>query len=143
QGSAHRGDGVTAGRLCDRTASDLSSDLRAGDIKPSEILDSCLERIDAVEERVRAFLTLTPDAGHELADATGTRFADREELTGVAGIPLALKDVLATRGITTTCGSKILHNWVPQYDCTPWARLRAAGSVLVGKTNCDEFAMGS
>src|SRR5438094_2133469 len=129
--------------LADRTASELAGELAAGELKPVEILDACLERIDAVEDRVKAFLELTPDAGHELADDNGRRFADREELTGVAGIPLGLKDVLSTRGITTTCGSKILENYVPPYDCTPWARLKAAGSVLVGKTNCDEFAMGS
>ena len=129
--------------LCDRTAAELAEDLRAGEIKDVEILDSCLERVDAVEERVRSFLKLTPDAGHEQADDVTRRRTDGEELTGVAGIPLALKDVLATRGITTTCGSKILHNYVPPYDCTPWARLKAAGAVLVGKTNCDEFAMGS
>src|SRR5207249_581809 len=98
---------------------------------------------DAVEDRVKAFLRITPDLAHELADDAGRRFVDRDGVTGVAGIPLGLKDVLATRGITTTCGSKILHDYVPPYDCTPWARLRAAGSVLVGKTNCDEFAMGS
>src|SRR5207249_10647735 len=98
---------------------------------------------DAVEDRVKAFLRITPDLAHELADDAGRRFVDRDGVTGVAGIPLGLKDVLATRGITTTCGSKILHNYVPPYDCTPWARLKAAGSVLVGKTNCDEFAMGS
>jgi aspartyl-tRNA(Asn)/glutamyl-tRNA(Gln) amidotransferase subunit A len=61
----------------------------------------------------------------------------------VAGIPLALKDVLTTKGINTTAGSRILEKYVPPYDCTPWSRLRAAGAVLVGKTNCDEFAMGS
>src|SRR5438094_5557333 len=129
--------------LADRTASELAGELAAGELKPVEILDACLERIDAVEDRVKAFLELTPDAGHELADDNGRRFADREELTGVAGIPLGLKDVLSTRGITTTCGSKILESYVPPYDCTPWAQLKAAGSVLVGKTNCDEFAMGS
>jgi aspartyl-tRNA(Asn)/glutamyl-tRNA(Gln) amidotransferase subunit A len=129
--------------LCDRPATELAEELRDGDVKATEILDSCLERVDAVEDDVRAFLKLTPEAAHELADDVRRRRADGEVLWGVAGIPLALKDVLATKGITTTCGSRILHNYVPPYDCTPWARLRAAGSVLVGKTNCDEFAMGS
>jgi aspartyl-tRNA(Asn)/glutamyl-tRNA(Gln) amidotransferase subunit A len=129
--------------LCDRPATELAAGLRDGDVKASEIIDSCLERIDAVEDQVRAFLKVTLDEAHELADDVGRRRADGEVLWGVAGIPVALKDVLATNGITTTCGSKILHNYVPPYDCTPWARLRAAGSVLVGKTNCDEFAMGS
>jgi aspartyl-tRNA(Asn)/glutamyl-tRNA(Gln) amidotransferase subunit A len=130
-------------QLCDRTASELAADLAKGEVKASEILDSCLERVDAVEERVKSFLKLTPDLAHELADDAGGRFVGGSERRAVAGIPIALKDVLATRGITTTCGSKILQNYVPPYDCTPWARLKAAGSVLMGKTNCDEFAMGS
>ncbi|MFN2543750.1 MAG: Asp-tRNA(Asn)/Glu-tRNA(Gln) amidotransferase subunit GatA [Actinomycetota bacterium] len=129
--------------LCDRTASELAGELAAGDVKASEIVDSCLERIDAVEERVKAFLKLTPDFAQELADEAGGRFAAGTERRAVSGIPIALKDVFTTRGITTTCGSRILHNYVPPYDCTPWARLKAAGSVLLGKTNCDEFAMGS
>ena len=129
---------MSADALCDRTASELSDELTAGEIKPSEILDSCLERIDAVDERVKAFLELTPDLAHELADDGGRRFTDGEELTGVAGIPIALKDVLATRGITTTCGSKILQNYVPPYDCTPWARAVTRGPIptwdRVGRT---------
>src|SRR5206468_3020980 len=111
QGAAHRGAGVSPAELCDRTASELAGELAAGEVKASEILDSCLERIDRVDDRVKAFLKLTPDFGHELADDAGRRFAEGEERTGVTGIPIALKDVLTTRGITTTCGSKILHNY--------------------------------
>src|SRR5437667_5061455 len=81
QGPARRGDGVSSS-LADRTASELSGELAAGELKPVEILDACLERIDAVEDRVKAFLKLTPDAGHKLADDAGRRFADREELAG-------------------------------------------------------------
>src|SRR5262249_1468608 len=77
------------------------------------------------------------------ASEVDRRIASGAVPPSVGGIPLALKDVLATRGIRTTAGSRILEPYVPPYDGTPWARLRAAGSVLVGKTNCDEFAMGS
>ena len=128
---------------CDRTATDLAAALRAGELTASELVASCLARTEAVEPEVRAFLERTADLAREQARAVDARLAAGEALPAVAGIPLALKDVLTTRGIRTTCGSRILETYVPPYDCTPWARLREAGSVLVGKTNCDEFAMGS
>jgi aspartyl-tRNA(Asn)/glutamyl-tRNA(Gln) amidotransferase subunit A len=127
---------------CDLTASELGTKLRAGEISAVEILDSCRSRIDAVDERVHAFLARTDDLAREQAKAADARIA-AGDAPGVAGIPLALKDVLSTAGVTTTCGSKILETYVPPYDCTPWERLRADGGVLLGKTNCDEFAMGS
>ena len=129
--------------LCDRSAWDLAAALRSGDATASAVLESTLARIESVEQRVHAFLTVTADAARVQAAAVDGRLAAGERLPPVAGIPLALKDVLCTRGVTTTCGSRILHNYVPPYDCTPWSRLKAAGAVLVGKTNCDEFAMGS
>ena len=128
--------------LCDRSASELAARLRAGEISVVEILDSCRSRIDAVDEHVRAFLVRTDDLALEQARVADGRIA-AGEAPGAAGIPLALKDVLSTRGVTTTCGSKILETYVPPYDCTPWDRLKADGGVLLGKTNCDEFAMGS
>ncbi len=128
--------------LCDRTATELIVGLDAGEISSAEITASCLARIDAVDERVHAFLARTDDLAREQAAA-----ADSRRSTGstppVTGIPIALKDVLSTRGVRTTCGSKILESYVPPYDCTAWDRLRADGVVLLGKTNCDEFAMGS
>ena len=128
--------------LFDLSASDLGTRLRAEEISAVEIWDSCRSRIDAVDERVHAFLARTDDLGREQAQAADARIA-AGDAPGAAGIPLALKDVLSTRGVTTTCGSKILETYVPPYDCTPWERLKADGSVLLGKTNCDEFAMGS
>jgi aspartyl-tRNA(Asn)/glutamyl-tRNA(Gln) amidotransferase subunit A len=128
--------------LCDRSATELGSKLRAGEISSADVLDSCLARIEALDGRVRAFLSRTDDLAREHAAAADARIATRRA-PPVAGIPLALKDVLSTRGVRTTCGSKILETYVPPYDCTPWERLRADGSVLLGKTNCDEFAMGS
>ncbi len=128
---------------CDRSATELARALRARELSAEELVRSCLERIDAVETRVRAFLERTPELALEQARAVDARLAAGEELPAVAGIPLALKDVFTTKGIRTTCGSRILERYVPPYDCTPWERLRAAGSVLLGKTNCDEFAMGS
>jgi aspartyl-tRNA(Asn)/glutamyl-tRNA(Gln) amidotransferase subunit A len=109
----------------------------------TEVLESCLQRVEAVDERVKAFLEVTADVGRQQAREVDDRLKAGEAVPPVAGVPLALKDVLCTRGVTTTCGSRILHNYEPPYDCTPWQRLKADGSVLVGKTNCDEFAMGS
>jgi aspartyl-tRNA(Asn)/glutamyl-tRNA(Gln) amidotransferase subunit A len=129
--------------LCDHSAVDLGRLLRAREVSASEIVESSLQRIGRVDDRVHAFLSVTADVARKQASDVDGRVQAGDVLPAVAGIPLALKDVLCTRGITTTCGSKILHNYVPPYDCTPWARLSAGGAVLVGKTNCDEFAMGS
>lgn len=129
--------------LCDLTGHELGRMLRAEEATALEAVESSLRRIENVEEQVRSFLVLTADLARAQAGQVDKRFAAKETLPPVAGVPLGLKDVLCTRGVTTTCGSKILHNYVPPYDCTPWARLLAAGSVLMGKTNCDEFAMGS
>ena len=128
--------------LCDLTATELERMLRAGETSSVEILASCRSRIDAVDDRVKAFLARTDDLAVEQAAAADARIA-AGDAPAVAGIPLALKDVLSTAGVATTCGSRILETYVPPYDCTAWDRLRADGSVLLGKTNCDEFAMGS
>src|SRR5581483_4955968 len=120
---------------------ELRSRLVRGEVSTVEIVESCLHRIEAVEGRVRAFLTPTPDVARAQAEAVAE--LARSDSSTVAGIPIALKDVLTTRGIRTTCGSRILETYVPPYDCTAWARLSAGGSILLGKTNCDEFAMGS
>ncbi len=128
--------------LCDRTASELAELLRRGEVSSVEVTRSCLARMDALEPRLNAFLTRTDELALEQAARADERIR-AGEAPDVAGIPLALKDVLSTRGVRTTCGSRILETYVPPFDCTPWARLAEAGSVLLGKTNCDEFAMGS
>ncbi len=128
--------------LCDRTGTELAAALRAGETSSAQILEACLARIGAVEERVTAFLARTEELAGAQAAGADRRIA-AGDAPAVAGIPLALKDVLSTRGVKTTCGSSILEAYVPPYDCTAWAHLAAEGSVLVGKTNCDEFAMGS
>ncbi len=128
--------------LSDLTATELAARLRADEISSAEIVDACLARIDALDERVHAYLTPTGELAREQAASVDSRIS-AGGAPDCAGIPLALKDVLSTRGVTTTCGSKILETYVPPYDCTPWERLREDGGVLLGKTNCDEFAMGS
>jgi aspartyl-tRNA(Asn)/glutamyl-tRNA(Gln) amidotransferase subunit A len=129
--------------LCDLPGHELARMYRAGEATAVDAVESCLRRIGAVDDRVEAFLRVTADDARERARTVDARFAAGEELPLTAGIPMALKDVLCTRGVTTTCGSRILGTYVPPYDCTPWARLGEAGAVLLGKTNCDEFAMGS
>jgi aspartyl-tRNA(Asn)/glutamyl-tRNA(Gln) amidotransferase subunit A len=129
--------------LCDRTGTELSALLASGEVSATDVVGSALRRIEEVEDDVRAFLTRTPEVALERAAELDAQRGIGAPRHGVAGIPLALKDVLSTMGIRTTCGSKILDGYVPPYDCTAWARLSGHGSVLVGKTNCDEFAMGS
>jgi len=129
--------------LCDLAGTELSSRLAEGEISAGEIVGSCLDRIEAVDDQIHAFLTPTPEVARERAQELDAYLTTGAPQSGVAGIPVALKDVLTTNGIRTTCGSRILERYVPPYDCTAWARLSGAGGVLVGKTNCDEFAMGS
>jgi aspartyl-tRNA(Asn)/glutamyl-tRNA(Gln) amidotransferase subunit A len=129
--------------LADLTAHDLARALRSRETSATLVLESSFGRVRALDDRLHAFLTVTEDVAREQAARVDERLDRGEEVAAVAGIPLALKDVLTTRGIRTTAGSRILEPYIPPYDCTPWARLRSAGGVLVGKTNCDEFAMGS
>jgi aspartyl-tRNA(Asn)/glutamyl-tRNA(Gln) amidotransferase subunit A len=128
--------------LCDLPGHVLARRFRSGDASATEALESTLQRVRALNERLNAYLTVAEDTAREQARAADETLG-RGSAGPVAGVPLALKDVLCTRGIETTCGSRILKGYVPPYDCTPWARLKDARSVLVGKTNCDEFAMGS
>ncbi|MFZ3266889.1 MAG: Asp-tRNA(Asn)/Glu-tRNA(Gln) amidotransferase subunit GatA, partial [Terriglobales bacterium] len=95
------------------------------------------------DEEIGAFLTLSEDRARAQAERIDMMVADGKPLPPLAGVPIAIKDVMVTRGVRTTAGSKILENFVPPYDCTAVARLEAAGAVVLGKLNCDEFAMGS
>jgi aspartyl-tRNA(Asn)/glutamyl-tRNA(Gln) amidotransferase subunit A len=128
---------------CDLTGGELAAGLDAGEVSAVEIVRSSLARVEAVDERVKAFLTVTPGVALERAEAVDLHAGSGAPRSPVAGIPIGLKDVLTTKGIRTTCGSRILGSYVPPYDCTAWVRLSGAGSALIGKTNCDEFAMGS
>jgi aspartyl-tRNA(Asn)/glutamyl-tRNA(Gln) amidotransferase subunit A len=129
--------------LYDLTAHELSAMLKRQEISARELTESVLARIEAVEPKVKAYLTPTPDLARQQAAEVDERRARGEALPALSGIPLALKDILCTRGIRTTCASKILNDFVPPYDATVVSRLREAGTVCLGKVNLDEFAMGS
>lgn len=112
------------------------------EVSVKDVLDDVYGRIDAVEDKVRAYITVTRDEAYRMADkAQESITVNRQSL--LSGIPVAVKDNMCTRGILTTCASKILHNFIPPYESTVTTKLKDQSYVLVGKTNLDEFAMGS
>jgi aspartyl-tRNA(Asn)/glutamyl-tRNA(Gln) amidotransferase subunit A len=112
-------------------------------VSATELLDRQLADIEVADPQVKAFLRLLPELAHEQAAAADRRYAAGEPLGALDGVPMALKDVLCVEGVETTAGSQILQGFHPVYDATAVTRLRAAGAVFLGMTNCDEFAMGS
>ncbi|MEO7804888.1 MAG: Asp-tRNA(Asn)/Glu-tRNA(Gln) amidotransferase subunit GatA [Actinomycetota bacterium] len=124
--------------LWQRTAADLAKLISNGDVSAVEVTSSVIERMQEVEPSVRSFVTQTPEAA--LATA---KWVDDGTAGPIAGVPLALKDIICTKGIRSTASSKMLENYVPPYSATVAARLEEAGLPMVGKTNLDEFAMGS
>ncbi|MBI3767893.1 MAG: Asp-tRNA(Asn)/Glu-tRNA(Gln) amidotransferase subunit GatA [Deltaproteobacteria bacterium] len=122
---------------------DAARRLRAGELSATELTRAALARAAARAADLHAFITVAEEAALRDAAASDARLRAGKPAGALEGIPIAIKDVIATAGIRTTAGSRILADFVPPYDATVTARLRAAGAVIVGKTNCDEFAMGS
>ncbi|PIE36062.1 Asp-tRNA(Asn)/Glu-tRNA(Gln) amidotransferase GatCAB subunit A [candidate division KSB3 bacterium] len=130
--------------LYTQTIRELHKQLRAGDITSREITESVLTRIETVEPTIHAYIRVLKEEALAQADEIDEQLRKGDiELTYLTGIPLAVKDVMCTQGVTTTCGSKILENFVPPYDATAIRKLRQQHPVLIGKANMDEFAMGS
>ncbi|MFZ4856603.1 MAG: Asp-tRNA(Asn)/Glu-tRNA(Gln) amidotransferase subunit GatA [Desulfuromonadaceae bacterium] len=128
--------------IFDMTIHDLHTALKGKQISSLEATSAMLERIDRVEPHVGSFITVTSEQALAAAKAADHLIA-QGKCDLLTGIPLAVKDIFLTEGIRTTCGSRILHNFIPPYSATSWEKLRDRGAVLLGKLNQDEFAMGS
>jgi aspartyl-tRNA(Asn)/glutamyl-tRNA(Gln) amidotransferase subunit A len=125
------------------TIDGVKAALAAKRLSTREITTDFYKNINARNKELNAYLALSPERAYAQADKIDALIAAGKPLPPLAGVPIAIKDVLSTRGVTTTCGSKILEHYVPPYDATAVTRLEEAGAIILGKTNCDEFAMGS
>src|SRR5215470_5627633 len=113
------------------------------DLTVTEVIKSVYEEIERTDKDVRAFLSVCPDRALDEARRLDEGFATGEPMEPFAGVPVAIKDNIVVRDLETTCASKILEGYISPYSATAVERLRSAGAVIVGKTNCDEFGMGS
>jgi len=129
--------------LIRKDASELAGLVSSGEVSAVEVAQAHLDRIAAVDGDVHAFLYVDTEGALASAAAVDAKVKAGEKLSVLAGVPLGLKDILATNGLPTTCGSRVLDGWIPPYDATVVTKLREAGVVILGKTNMDEFAMGS
>ena len=129
--------------MIDMTLVQLADGLRQGEMSSVEITRAYLDRIGQAEEKVGAYITLTPETALAQAEAADQARQSGENVHPLCGVPVAVKDNICVEGVKTTCASRMLEDFVPPYSATVWEKMRAAGCVLLGKTNLDEFAMGS
>ena len=129
--------------LFDLTALELGAKIKKHEIGVVEVTRACLDRIGEQEKTVHAFITVTPELALARAEAVQRGIDDGTYAGPLAGVPMAIKDLISTKGVATTCASKMLEHYVPVFDATVTKKLETAGAVCLGKTNMDEFAMGS
>ena len=125
-----------------QTLAELASGLSAGDFSARELVDALLSRVDTHASSLNAFISVTAEQALVDADASD-QARSKGEVSALSGLPIVYKDIFCTKGVLTTCGSRILENFVSPYDATVVERLASAGAIMLGKTNMDEFAMGS
>ena len=131
------------GPLFDHTIDSIRAGLVAKTFSAEELTREALAFAEAENPKTNAYLILSPERALAAARARGRKLAAGEEPGALAGVPIGIKDVIVTRNLRTTCGSRMLADYIPPYDATAVQRLEQAGGVILGKTNCDEFAMGS
>src|SRR6202166_2459215 len=130
-------------RAASHTIDSIRTGLLAKKFTAQELATESLAYAEAENPKTNAYLTFSPERALNTARAVDAKIANGEDPGPLGGVPIAVKDVIVTRGLRTTCGSRLLANYVPPYDATAVVRLEQAGGVILGKTNCDEFAMGS
>jgi aspartyl-tRNA(Asn)/glutamyl-tRNA(Gln) amidotransferase subunit A len=129
--------------LYSKTISEIASDIKSKKVTVKEVLDSVYSRIDSLEDTIGAYITLTRENAYKKAEEIQSRIDVGKNVGLLAGVPIAIKDNICTKGVKTTCASKMLEDFTPIYDATVIKKLEAAGAIILGKTNMDEFAMGS
>ena len=129
--------------LINLSATELKRKILNKEISSKEAVECYLNRIEEVEDKIDAFITLNKDEALKAAEEVDRKIQNGEEVGMLAGIPIAIKDNISTKGLKTTCGSKMLENYIPPYDATVIENIRKEDGIIIGKTNMDEFAMGS
>ncbi len=129
--------------LHQKTIHEVSADLKAKKVSSVELTKSVMDHLEKVEPKVQSFITVTREGALKQAAEADKRLASGKDITPLTGVPFGIKDLLCTKGVRTTCGSRMLENFVPPYNATVVEKLIASGSIMVGKTNMDEYAMGS
>lgn len=129
--------------LYSKTLSDISKDIKSKKVTIKEVLDSVYERIEKIDKKVGAYITLTSDVAYRRAEQLQKRLDAGEDIGILGGVPIAIKDNICTENVKTTCASKMLESFIPIYNATVIEKLENAGAIMIGKTNMDEFAMGS